>query len=279
VLPVDVNRSEWECTMEEEERRHEGTEAQRHEGKSAVRLGLRMVSGLGKPEGERVASAVRERGAFKSMLALWRASGARAPTMRRLASADAFGSMGLSRQQALWQARLLRDERLPLFEEQGAGREEGRGGGDGLDRLPAVTPLRQVVLDYDATGVSLRAHPVSFARERLRGLGALECAALKDAARTPEGEVVRVAGLVLVRQRPGTASGVTFMTIEDETGIANLVVWLRTYEKFRRAAASRMLIAAGRVQRAGEVVHVVVTSLRGLDDAVGPLRVGSRNFH
>ena len=300
VLPVDVNRSEWECTMEEE--RDRGTEGQRdkveedgchypspqpshpaHElgamgsaGKPCVRLGLRMVSGLGKPEGERIPSAVRERGAFRSMLALWRASGARAATMRRLAGADAFGSMGLSRQQALWQARLLRDERLPLFEEEGAGREAV---GDGLDRLPAVTPLHQVVLDYDATGVSLRAHPVSFARERLRALGALPCAALRDPAATPDGEMVRVAGLVLVRQRPGTASGVTFMTIEDETGIANLVVWLRTYEKFRRAAASRMLVAAGRVQRAGEVVHVVVISLRGLDDAVGPLRVGSRDFH
>ncbi|MFM9996163.1 MAG: error-prone DNA polymerase [Phycisphaerales bacterium] len=264
VLPVDVARSDWDSTVEN----------------GSVRLGMRLVNGIGRPEAERIRATVAARGPFPSMLPFWRASGVTTRTMRRLAAADAFGSMELSRQQALWQARLLRDEPMPLFNDPFSSSAPPRDSvsADGLDRLPAISPLRQVVLDYDAVGLSLKAHPVSFSRERLRALGAVPCADLRDPARTPEGEAVTVAGLVLVRQRPGTANNVTFITLEDETGIANLVVWHRVYQKFRRAASARLLVAAGHVQRRGEVVHVTVTSMRAMDQSVENLRLDPRNF-
>ncbi|MCG3121890.1 MAG: Error-prone DNA polymerase [Phycisphaerales bacterium] len=284
VRGVDVNFSGWDCGMEEgvEVSRCQGVEGGNEEGMEApghgatrwaVRLGLRMVSGMSKADGERIAGTVAQDGAARSIVSLWRRSGVSASVMRRLAAADAFGSMGLSRQQALWQVRLLRDVEMPLFD----GLEE-RTAGDGYDALPAVNGQRQVVIDYDTTGLSLRAHPVSFARDRLGRLGARPCSAMRDETRTRDGDVVTVAGLVLVRQRPGTANDVTFMTIEDETGIANLIVWKRVYQRYRRAACSTLVVATGRVQRQGEVVHVVVTRMRGFDEAVEGLSSGSRDF-
>ena len=255
VRPVDVNASSWDCTIEH----------------GALRLGMRQVRGLGKPEADKIAAAVQAHGPFRSMLTLWRRSGVKAATLRRLASADAFTSMGLSRQQAIWHTRLLRDEPLPLFEDAPDPPEQ-------TAMLPAVAPQRDVVLDYDATGLSLKAHPISFAREQLRATGAVPCSDLADPARTPEGDLVAVAGLVLVRQRPGTAKEVTFITVEDETGIANLVVWSRVYQKYRRAAAARTLLARGRIQRQGLVVHVVVTKLEAIDAGTRTLAVTSRNF-
>lgn len=265
VLPIDANHSAWDCSIE---------------SGGSLRLGLRLVSGIGRPDADRLRAAVVSRGPFHSLIALWRHSGVKVRTMRRLAAADGFGSMSLSRQQALWQARLLRDDILPLFDQPSAVLPSRVvADRDGYDRLPALTPQRQVVLDYDATGLSLKAHPVSFARERLGTLGARACADLADAAKTPEGELITVAGLVLVRQRPGTANDVTFITLEDETGIANLIIWYRVYQKFRREAGSRLLIATGRVQRQGQVVHLIVTQLRGLDQAIEGLHAASRNFH
>ncbi|HYF15379.1 MAG TPA: error-prone DNA polymerase [Phycisphaerales bacterium] len=259
VLPVDVQRSAWDCTVDRD---------------GALRLGMRMVKGLGLPDAERIVAAAREHGAFDTMTALWRASGARATALRRLAAADAFGSMGLSRQQALWQSRLLRDAPMPLFDGIAAPADTAD-----LERLPGVTPYDQVAQDYRATSLSLKAHPVSFARDRLARTGALPCATLRDEKAAPDGEVVTVAGLVLVRQRPGTANDVTFMTLEDETGIANLVIWKRIYDKFRRAAGSSLVIATGRVQRQDGVVHVVVTRMRSGAALVGAISTASRDFH
>jgi error-prone DNA polymerase len=259
VRPVDVNHSGWDCTIERDGR------------EKSLRLGMRLVNGMSRLEAGKIAEAAAKRGHFATMLSLWRTAGVRAATMRRLAAADAFGSMGLSRQQALWQARLLRDDKLPLFDGMDEGAEERA-------TLPPVGAMRQVVLDYDATGLSLKAHPVSFARARLNSLGALPCCDLRNAARTPDGEEVAVAGLVLVRQRPGTAEGVTFMTLEDETGIANLVIWRQTYQRYRREAGARLVVARGRVQRQGEVVHVVVSRLGGLDAELDGLASTSRDF-
>ncbi len=270
VLPIDINKSQWDCTME----RHD-------DGVRAVRLGLRLVNGVGQPDADRIAHTVAQHGPFNSMLPLWRRSGASARAMRRLAAADAFGSMGLSRQQALWQARLLRDTPLPLFDEATSEHAACADKDDGYDQVPAVEPLRQVVLDYDATGFSLKAHPISFARPNLGRIGAIRCEDLKDAAKTPEGELVTVAGVVLMRQRPGTAKEVTFMTLEDETGIANLVIWSRVYKKYRREARAQLILASGRVQREGEVVHVVVTRIKPLTVRAGldEMRLASRDFH
>jgi error-prone DNA polymerase len=255
VRPIDVNHSRWDCTIEG----------------GALRLGLRLAQGIGEEQGGRIEKALAGHGPSPTMLALWRRSGAKVSTLRKLAAADAFGSMGLTRQEALWHARQLRDDRLPLFEGAPEMQEPAP--------LPAVGQRRQVVLDYASTGLSLKAHPVAFVRERLKALGAVPCEDLRDPARTPDGRPVAVGGLVLVRQRPGTASGVTFMTLEDETGIANLVVWRDIYERFRHQAASRLLVAKGRVQRQGDVVHITVAALRGMDPEAQDLDVRSRDFH
>ena len=261
VLPVDVNHSGWDSHVEQ----------------GVLRMGMSLVDGVGEIDARNMREAVVARGPFSSMLSLWRAGRFTARAMRRLAAADAFNSMGLSRQQALWEARLLRDDPLPLFDD--ASPLPQRAEEDGLNSLPPIDPLRQVVLDYESTGLSLKAHPVSFARRRLRGQKIIACADLRDEKRTPHGEIVSVAGLVLVRQRPGTAKEVTFITIEDETGIANLIVWKRVYQQFRREAGARMLIATGNVQRQGEVVHITVTKLKAMDDAIEDLQVSARNFH
>ncbi|MBS0192153.1 MAG: error-prone DNA polymerase [Phycisphaerales bacterium] len=260
VLPVDVNHSGWESRVES----------------GRLRLGMSLVNGMSKPDADAIRRATLSTGTFRSVLSLWRAGRFTARAMRRLAAADAFSSMGLSRQQALWETRLLRDEPLPLFEKA----EEAAGSDDqGLDRLPAVAPSRQVICDYASVGFSLRAHPVCFVREKLDRMDVHPCAVLKDAAQTPHGKYVAVAGIVLVRQRPGTAKDVTFITLEDETAIANLVVWKRVYQRFRREARARMLIAEGHVQREGDIVHVVVTKMRAIDGELAGLEVSSRNFH
>ncbi|MDX2146921.1 MAG: DNA polymerase III subunit alpha [Planctomycetota bacterium] len=290
VRPVDVNASDWECTLEP---------SSDNRSSPALRLGMRQVSGLEQSEAQRVRDAVQRHGAFDSLVRLWRVSGAKVKTMRRLASADAFASMGLSRQQALWNARLLRDHPMPLFDmawqapapegERGPRTEHGDADARharalvGLDEAPAtglpeLDPLRHVTLDYNATGLSLKAHPVSFLRQDLAGRRAVDCAWLRDESRAPDGKVVRVGGLVLVRQRPGTANNVTFMTIEDETGIANLILWYRVYERFRRAALSRLVLVTGRVQRQGLVVHVIVSKVEALRSPAAAIDARPRNF-
>jgi error-prone DNA polymerase len=305
VRPVDVNRSGWDCSLE----RDGGTEARGHEGSEpeaqarvleaardeeterrrdevgevreswgrhgpAIRLGMRLVKGLAQADADRIAAAVAARGPFTTIEALWRASAVKAGALKKLAQADAFGSMGLDRQAALWQIRPLRDDRLPLFD-QTDGTDEA-----GLDLLPAVKPGRRVLQDYESTGLSLKAHPVSFIRRALAEIGAVPCAELRAEAACPNGRRVKVAGLVLVRQRPGTASGVVFITLEDETGIANLILWPKTFERFRRVARlSRALLATGKVERQGEVVHVHVDRLDSLDGEVPLERRSSRDFH
>jgi error-prone DNA polymerase len=145
--------------------------------------------------------------------------------------------------------------------------------------LPAVPEALGVLHDYAAIGLSRKGHPMRVARAALRAKGVVRTSVLRDAARLPNGARVRVAGLVLVRQRPGTASGVLFVTLEDEVGIANLIVWPKVYERFKRdARLSAALMVEGSVQREGEVVHVVVRRLRGIDSLLGGVRQGSRDF-
>ncbi|MBL0928367.1 MAG: error-prone DNA polymerase [Phycisphaerales bacterium] len=262
VRPIDVNHSRWDCTLEPTP------------GGPAVRLGMRLIGGLPQGEAERVSEAVRAHGPFRGVRALWRSSGVRAATLRRLAAGDAFGSMGLSRQAALWAVRPLSDEPLPLFDVAAADAASHEP-----DYLPTPTPFSQVEQDYAATGLSLRPHPMSFVREELEARGVARNGALADAAAMPAGRRVSVAGLVLVRQRPGTASGVLFMTIEDETGVANLVVWPRVYERYRAVVRhSGAVLCTGTVQRGGAVVHVVARSFRSLSiGEATPVR--SRAFH
>ncbi len=272
VRPIDVNHSDWDCTLED--------------GGQVLRLGMRQVKGLAEADAERVRAAVQRVGPFRSVESLWRTSGTGTRALRRLARADAFRSMGLDRQGALWQVKSLRDEVLPLFRHDAGApivihRDWGPLPDDaGHESLPPVTPQRQVLQDYEASGLSLKAHPVSFIRGALDELDAIPTADLRDPRLSPQGRRVAVAGIVLSRQRPATASGVVFITLEDETGIANLIIWSTTFERYRWVARlSTVLLARGRVERQGDVVHVHVDRLENLDSRIPDFAAASRDFH
>jgi error-prone DNA polymerase len=185
----------------------------------------------------------------------------------RLASADAFGSLGLARRPALWQS-LAATPDLPLF----AGLPD-----ESPPDLPRPSPPEEVVLDYHSQGLSLRGHPLASLRESLGTLDVVPAAMLAelDADRR-----YRVAGLVLMRQRPSTAKGTTFVTLEDETGTANLIIWPHVWARFRRVARqARALIAAGLLQKQDGVIHLIVDRLEDLTDRLPDLGHRSRDFH
>jgi error-prone DNA polymerase len=242
---------------------------------------MRLVQGLAESEARAIVEAVRRHGPFGSIEALWRASRVKVASLRALARADAFGSMGLTRQQALWHIRDLRDELLPLFDERHGGTKARRHEGENQPvPLPPIPVDRQVVYDYAATGLSLKAHPLSFIRDRLAALGVTPNVQLRDEALQPSGSLITVAGIVLVRQRPSTASGIVFATIEDETGVANLIIRPHIYDRYRKAARHAVvLIARGFVERQGEVVHIMVRSLEDAGDLLQGLDAASRDFH
>lgn len=244
VRPVDVNHSRWDCTLERRGR--------------ALRLGMRRVKGLKQRDAEAVAHAVGRAGGFASIEALWRAGGVSTAALRTLARADAFRSMGLDRQHALWAVQKLPDRPLPLFEPLQAA-AEAPAGSDASCLLPPVDRLQEVVRDYETTGLSLKAHPVAFLRAQLERRGVLPASALRDEQRCPHGRTAAVAGVVLCRQRPATAHGVLFMTLEDETARADLIVRPHVYRRYRPLALhAGMVIAHGRVERQGLVVHLLV---------------------
>ncbi|MGN6371166.1 MAG: error-prone DNA polymerase [Phycisphaerae bacterium] len=265
VQAIDVNHSQWDCTLE----RGGGVTMG-----PALRLGMRLVGGLREVEAQQIAAAVRERGKFRSVISLWRASGVRVATLRTLAHADAFRSMGLDRQAALWEIRQLRDQAMPMFE---AVEEPAVAEG-----LPAIAPYQMVVHDYAATGLSLKAHPISFVRKTLDSLGVARCSELNDERVWKNGMKIGVSGLVLVRQKPGT-SKVIFVTIEDESGVANLIVRPEVYQQFRRELRhSVSVIIWGKVERLGQVVHVMVEKAESLADRMRSTRqvaTRPRNFH
>ncbi len=286
VRPVCINASRWDCTLEPTD----------EEGRLAVRLGLRMVKGLDNKEmGDFLAA--RGEAPFASVDDLWRRTELASDTLVRLAEADAFRpSLGLSRREALWTIRGLRDESLPLF--SAAAEREAAALPELTEPVVALRPMAtggEVVEDYGRVGLTLRAHPVSFLRESLAHRRLLSCA---DATRLRDRQKVETAGIVLVRQQPGSAKGVIFVTIEDETGIANLVVWRKVFLAYRPIVMGAPMIGVkGYIQREGEVVHIVVQHLTDLSadfatigrrgDAAQPqaretvqtIRVKSRDFH
>jgi error-prone DNA polymerase len=268
VRPVDVNGSQWDCTLEE--------------AGGVLRLGMRLVHGLRKEDGDVIAEVVAQRGRFASIESLWRTTGVPVTTLRRLASADGFGSMNLDRQAALWQVRALRDGELPLFDQQ----EDSKGrfpadspGTESIQLLPFIPEPRRMVQDYQATGLSLKNHPLKFLRDMLNQRRVTSAGDLQDEKRCPDGSPVTVAGLVLVRQRPSTASGIIFMTLEDETGISNLIVRPRVYERDRKAARhGTIIIARGRIERQGKVVHIMTHQIQDISHELTDLCASSRDF-
>ncbi len=246
VRPVCINASRWDCTLE----------PTGDESRLAVRLGLRMVKGLANAHAAAIVAARGDEN-FTSIADLWRRAGVPVAALDQIAAADGFRpAFGLARREAQWAIKGLRDEELPLF--AAASDREGRTVPE-LDEpaiaLRAMPAGREVVEDYGHIGLSLRRHPVSFLREDLATRRIVSCA---EARAARDRRWREAGGVVLVRQRPGSANGVMFVTLEDETGIANLVVWQKVFERYRRVILSSSMIAVrGRVQREGEVVHLV----------------------
>jgi error-prone DNA polymerase len=198
---------------------------------------------------------------FRDVRDLWRRSAVCRATLERLAAADAFRSLGHDRRQALWEVRGLPKELpLPLFDHAAA----SEAGAEPQVMLPIMPLSEHVVNDYRTLRLSLKAHPMSFLRARIASENILSCADLK---RTRDGARVSVAGVVLVRQRPGSAAGVVFMTIEDETGVANSVIWPKVLERMRKVVmGARLVVVHGRVQRHEDIIHIVAERLEDRSD-------------
>ena len=333
---IDVQASDWDCTLERAKARpwdvvDSGAGAARTATRPSVavdqpsiRLGLRLVRGLVESEARRIVDVVRRDGPFHCLDTLRRASGASAGTFRRLARADAFRSLGIDRQQALWRLQRWDDDDLPLFDRiVGTGTPETKNGrieaeseaepkavaadtrgstsegcgdvadsvrrteGGGIEEpsaiLPPTTALQSIVDDYASSGLSVDRHPVACMRGDLATLGVRFASELLDEGTCPGGTRISVAGVVLVRQRPSTAGGIVFLTLEDETGIANLIVKPRVYARHRRTIRhAGILIADGRIERRRDVVHLVVSRTREHrpgEEAIRTTGLRSRDFH
>jgi error-prone DNA polymerase len=282
VRPVDVNFSQWDCCLELSDVASDGhSSSAGNDGVGgaavvpdaanseiiqggqpkpgvkrrplALRLGFRQVKGLGEAE---MRALVGARGnGYGDPTALWRRAGLPEAVLATLARADAFRSMALDRREALWAVKGLPAAPLPLFE---ASLAEEQGEEEPV-ALPRLTQGEHVTEDYASQHLSLKRHPMALVRPAMEAKGYRPCARLKE---TADGTKLSVAGIVLVRQRPGTASGVIFATLEDETGIANIVVWPRTFERYRRALLGASLLGViGKLQREGEVIHLIADRL------------------
>jgi len=274
VRPVNINHSLWDCTLEPTEREQ-----------WAVRLGLRQIKGLAEADAKRLVTSRPEAG-YPDPRALWRRSGLGRGALERLAEADAFRSIGLDRRRALWALKALGEPPLPLF----AAAEEAAVPAGNLARdatgkalstaqasearamalLPEMPLGEHVVEDYASLSLTLKRHPLAFLRTDLAREGLVTAA---DLAHLPVNRRLSIAGVVLIRQRPGSANDVVFITIEDETGVANLIVWPAILERFRRAALGATLLrCTGKLQREESVIHVVADRLDDLTPRLNTLR-------
>ena len=265
VLAADVNFSAWDCTLEP---------ASQGPHRFAVRLGLRQIEGMSKTDAERIV-ATRGNG-YASLERFAAISGLPRVTVERLAAADALRSLGLDRRGGLWSARRLdaiglsapEPADLPLF----ASHVSDDLFTEPEVALPTMSLSEHVAEDYVTTGLSLKEHPVAFFRPRLARRRVISSEELRDAAHTPHDRRIAIAGLVLTRQMPG-GKKVVFLTLEDETGIANIIVWPKIFSANRRTVMSaRFLGVKGRVQRAGIVIHVLAESFFDLSSELAHLR-------
>ena len=240
----------------------------------AVRLGLRQITGAREEEMRRL---VERRGAgYDSVRDLWLRGGVSLSGLEKLADADAFRSLGLDRREAAWAVKALNrvgdQDDLPLFAASAAPER----GAEPDAKLPPMPLGAHVVEDYRRLSLSLKAHPVAFMRSRLAARGILRSDALET---TKGGCRVTVAGLVLVRQRPGTAKGVIFMTLEDEAGIANIIVWPKAFEKLRALViGARFVAVTGRLQNEGGVIHIIAERMEDWTPALGLLSEEGRSI-
>jgi error-prone DNA polymerase len=255
--PVDVAISDWDCTLE-----------RRDDGRPALRLGLRMVKHLSHEGAERLLAA-RAAGAFVDSADLAERATLDRRDLEALAAADALAALAGHRHRAVWQVSGV-ERALPLL-------PAATGPQEGMPLLRAPREGQEIVADYFSTGLTLRRHPLALLRDALAKRGVIPNQELWE---LPDGRSVTAAGLVITRQRPGSASGVTFVTMEDETGYVNLIVWKRVADAQRAALLeSRLLLVRGKLQREGDVLHVIAHRLTDLSELLGDLTVASRNFH
>jgi error-prone DNA polymerase len=259
VRPVDVSDSHWDNTLELS-----------RSGALALRLGFRQAEGIREAEAERIVAA-RSAG-FDGVETLAVRAGLPAHTLRALADADSFRSLGLDRRQALWAVRRLPDDDpLPLF----AAAKARELAAEADAKLPAMPLGEHVAADYQTVRLSLKGHPMGILRPIFASEG---IATTAETSARPDGRWTRTAGVVLVRQRPGNGKAI-FITLEDETGIVNVVVWPKVFENNRRVVmTAQFLLVRGRIQREGLVIHVVAEELIDLSDELKRLGDGTADL-
>ncbi len=268
VYPIDINHSFWDNTLE-------GEIGKPH----ALRLGLRQIKGFSQEE---ALVLTQGRGSSYSSITGMMDAGLSIGTLEKLADADAFRSLDIDRRKALWEITALGDRPIALFEGQ-----PSESMAEGQIALPLLTKSQHVVADYARTSLSIKAHPVSFLRGKLDLLQVVPTAKL---ALLKNDMQVKVCGLITVRQRPGTSKGVLFITIEDDTGFANIVVWSTIFEKYRKEILrSKLFMVTGKIQVEGEVIHVIaqrcfdmsglLKDLTAADDNITGVFHKGRNFH
>ena len=261
VLPVDVLASDWECTLEDQEGGREKG------GGPAMRLGMLMVKGLSAAGAERVVAARRER-PFADVDDLARRARLDARDLKCLAAAGALNRLAMHRRRAYWDVAGI-EPATPLLREAPVI--------EAPPRLPPPTEGEDLVADYASLGLTLGRHPLALLRDRL---ARQRLATAEEIRRLPHGSFTRACGIVTGRQRPDTASGVVFVTLEDETGYVNVVVWASLAERQRRELlGARLMAVHGVIEREGEVVHLVARRLVDASAALGRLITRSRDFH
>ena len=254
VRPIDINHSSWDTTLEEKVNYYH-----------AMRLGFREVKGLSEDD---MNLLVENRQKPYTHIYQLCEIGLTKEVIEKLADADAFRSIGLDRRQALWEVSALADRPIEIFKGQLSESEH-----EAQIQLPFMTQGEHVVQDIATTGLSLKAHPVSFVRPELDMLQVTPTGKLPE---LKDGVKIKVAGMITVRQHPGTAKGVLFITIKDETGFSNLVVWESMFQKYRKEILqARLLMVEGKVQKEGQVIHVVVSKCYNLNKLLGKLTAGN----
>lgn len=250
VRSICINNSAWDNRLE-----------RRPDGALALRLGFRQIKGFKQEDADWI-SAARGNG-YRDPEALWLRAGIAPAVLERLAEADAFASVHLTRRDALWRVRAIHGQKpLPLFNDP----IDGEAIQEPAVSLPQMHLGEEVVEDYVATRLTLRAHPMEILRPSMPGLARHD-----ELAKAPL-QRITICGLVITRQRPGTASGVIFLTLEDETGVANVVVWKKIFEQFRREVmGGRLLRVTGKLQRDGIVVHLIAERIEDASHRLGDL--------
>ncbi|QDS93680.1 Error-prone DNA polymerase [Roseimaritima multifibrata] len=269
ILPADVNASDWEATLV----RLPSTAASPADDPPSVRLGLAMVRGLPAAITEQIIAERQRNGLFQDLTDLNQRLQLGQAVLQTLADADALGSLAKGRRAALWEAYAHESKcrELPLLDGLDDDSDEATP-----EALLPMSPMEDVHADYRTTGISLKGHPIQFCRQKLEDLSCVTAASLPG---TREGRQVRIAGMVLLRQRPGSAKGVTFATLEDETGTMNLVLFPAVWEKFYKIAqTSNAWLVQGTLENQQSIVHVIVSHVEDLTSSIEGLQSRSRDF-